>query len=191
MDTLRLFWAVTFPAEIRDKIAGVQAVFRKLPLNVKWVETENLHLTIRFIGATDKALVEPLLSAARGRLAEINAFPLFLRRVGVFPSLKAPRVLWVGVEETASLLHLYRLVEEAVRSFGFPPDAKRFSPHVTLGRFRTGANGALLRQAMGEIGDVELGKFEVGGIELIASELTPQGPIYSPVGRIDFGCASG
>ncbi|RPF46728.1 2'-5' RNA ligase [Thermodesulfitimonas autotrophica] len=191
MDTLRLFWAVTFPEEIRDKIAGVQAAFRKLPLNVKWVETENLHLTIRFIGATDKALVEPLLSTTKGRLAEINAFPLFLRRVGVFPSLKAPRVLWVGVEETASLLHLYRLVEEAVRSFGFPPDAKRFSPHVTLGRFRTGANGALLRQAMGEMGDVELGKFEVGGIELIASELKLSGPVYSPVGRIDFGCASG
>lgn len=191
MDTLRLFWAVIFPKEIRDKIASVQAVFQKLPLNIKWVETVNLHLTIRFIGATDKALVEPLLSATRGRLAEINAFPLFLRRVGVFPSLKAPRVLWVGVEETSSLLHLHRLVEEAARSLGLPPDAKRFSPHITLGRFRTGANGLLLRQAIDEIGNVELGKFKVDGIALIASELTPQGPIYSPVGRIDFGRASG
>ncbi|MGQ9511786.1 RNA 2',3'-cyclic phosphodiesterase [Thermodesulfitimonas sp.] len=191
MDTLRLFWAVTLPEEIRGKIAGVQAVFRKLPLNVKWVETENLHLTIRFIGATDKALVEPLLLTTKGRLAEISAFPLFLRRVGVFPSSKAPRVLWVGVEETASLLHLYRLVEEVVRSLGLPPDTKRFLPHVTLGRFRTGANGALLRQAMGEIGDVELGKVEVSGIELIASELKPSGPVYTPVGHIDFGCASG
>lgn len=191
MDTLRLFWAVTLPEEIRDKIAGVQAVFRKLPLNVKWVETENLHLTIRFIGATDRALVEPLLSTIKEGLVRVNAFPLFLRRVGVFPSLKAPRVLWVGVEETPSLLYLYRLVEEAVRSLGFPPDAKRFSPHVTLGRFRTGANGLLLRQVMDEIGNVELGKFQVDGIALIASELTPRGPIYSPVGRIDFGCASG
>lgn len=191
METLRLFWAVSLPDELRHKIAQVQETLRKLPLNVKWVEVENLHLTIRFLGATPKNLVEPLVAAVRHRLQNMRNFTLSAARLGVFPSFKEPRVLWIGVEEVPSLSAVHQLVAEAVASLGLPPDDKKFSPHITIGRFRTKANGTLLRQVVAEIGNVKFGTFEVQGVELFASELTQTGPIYSLLARVNFGKNSG
>uniref|UniRef100_A0A7C1F392 RNA 2',3'-cyclic phosphodiesterase n=1 Tax=Ammonifex degensii TaxID=42838 RepID=A0A7C1F392_9THEO len=191
MATMRLFWAVTLPKDVRDRLAIVQSSFRKLPLDVKWVEVENFHLTLRFLGDTDRAMVDSLLAVAKERLGELLPFTLILRGVGVFPSLRQPRVLWVGVERALPLFNLHHLLEEALRQLGFPPEAKRFSPHITLGRFRTGANTGLLEEAIKELGTAEVAQVNVIGIALIASELTPKGPVYTPVGRVNFNLAAG
>ncbi|MDI6632426.1 MAG: RNA 2',3'-cyclic phosphodiesterase [Bacillota bacterium] len=185
--TLRLFWAVSLPPAVREKLAAVQDLFRGLPLDVKWVETENLHITVRFLGETGTHLVEPLTAAVAERVAETAAFTLRLGEVGVFPSVRKPRVLWVGIRNFEPLVALNRLVEEAVRSLGFPPENKPYSPHVTIGRFRTATGARALERTIAAAGPQEVGEVIVDGLELLASRLTPAGPVYTPLRRVFFG----
>lgn len=184
---LRLFWAVGLPPAVREKLAAVQELFRGLPLDVKWVERENLHITVRFLGETGAHLVEPLTAAVAERVAETAAFRLQLGGIGAFPSVQKPRVLWVGIRNFEPLVALNRLVEEAVRSLGFPPESKPYSPHLTIGRFRTATGAKVLEQTIAVAGLQEVGEVIVDELELLASRLTPAGPIYTPLRQVFFG----
>ncbi|MEW6447378.1 MAG: RNA 2',3'-cyclic phosphodiesterase [Bacillota bacterium] len=191
MEKLRLFWAVTLPAAICEELAGIQALFRPLQLDVKWVETENFHVTVRFLGSAEASVVEPLAAAVRKRVAETRCFNLALGGVGVFPSVKRPRVLWVGLRGHEPFAVLHRQVEEACVSLGFPREDKAFSPHVTIGRFRSATNSAALERKIAEVETRHAGEFTVTGLDLIASRLTPSGPVYTTLRRITFSGGSG
>ena len=191
MQRLRLFWAVSLPAAIKEKLAAVQDFFRELPIEVKWVETENFHITVRFLGETSSTLVEPLVAAVAERVFKMPAFTLSLGGVGVFPSVRKPRVLWVGIGGFEPLVALNRAVEEAVRSLGFPPEEKPFSPHITIGRFRSVSDAGALQRKIAAAARQEVGKVSVAGIGLLASRLTPAGPVYTSVREVSFGGDSG
>ncbi|MEW6171748.1 MAG: RNA 2',3'-cyclic phosphodiesterase [Bacillota bacterium] len=186
MDRLRLFWAVTLPAPVKEALAAVGASFRQLPLDVKWVETGNLHITVYFLGDTDRNLVGTLVDAVTRKVSGFRGFTLSLGGVGVFPSLRKPRVLWVGLADFGPLVDLHRLIEKTVVALGFSPDDKPFSPHVTIGRFRSMNNSAALGQKIEEVGTQRIGEVKVEGLELMSSRLRPSGPIYTPVTRISF-----
>lgn len=186
MEKLRLFWAITVPAAIRDELAEIQAVFRRLKLDVKWVETENFHLTLRFLGSVDASVVEPLSAAVSKRIAGTPHFDLAFGGVGVFPSVRKPRVLWVGLRDHEPVAVLHRQVEEAVVSLGFPCEEKAFSPHVTIGRFRSAEDSAGLERKIAEVNARHTGGSTVTGVDLVSSRLTPSGPVYSVLKRVAF-----
>lgn len=186
MEKLRLFWAITFPAVIREALAEIQAVFRQLKLDVKWVDPENFHLTLRFLGSVDASVVDPLATAVSKQVAATPAFKLALGGVGVFPSVRKPRVLWVGLSGHEPVAVLHRQVEAAVVSLGFPREEKAFSPHVTIGRLRTPRNAAALDRTIAQMDARHVGEITVTGLDLVASRLTPGGPVYTALRRITF-----
>ncbi|HIE12407.1 MAG TPA: RNA 2',3'-cyclic phosphodiesterase [Desulfotomaculum sp.] len=186
VEKLRLFWAITIPAAIREELAEIQAVFRRLQLDVKWVETENFHVTVRFLGSVDTSLIEPLMAEVSERVSGTAQFKLGFGGIGVFPSVKKPRVLWVGLRGHEPVAVLHRQVEEAVVSLGLPREEKAFSPHVTIGRFRAAANCATLERKIAEVDARHVGEFTVTGLDLLASRLTRHGPVYSMLRRIAF-----
>lgn len=190
MEKLRLFWAITLPAAIREGLAEVQAVFRRMQLDVKWVETENFHVTVRFLGSVDMSMVEPLMAAVSERVVGTLQFSLALGGVGVFPSVKKPRVLWVGLRGHEPVAVLHRQVDEAVSSLGLHREEKAFFPHVTIGRFRSAINSAALERKIAEVDDWHVGEFTVTGLALLSSRLTSRGPVYSMLRQIAFsgGC---
>ncbi len=126
----RLFVAVDVPGSVREELAnlchGVDGA--------RWVDLSQLHLTLEFAGDVDRTSAELLAEA----LAEIRApaFELALRGVGFFPPRKFARVLWIGVTECPPLLSLQRRVRQAVRDAGVKSESRKFSPHITLARFR-------------------------------------------------------
>ena len=145
---------------------------------MKPVETQNIHLTLRFIGEIPRWRVEEIeksvLSTIRG-----EPFRVVLKGVGAFPTPSRPRVIWVGVEEGAEELKKYRdTIEEGLRKLGLPPERQSFVPHITLARIKGSRNIHALTRLIHEYGDYEFGSFTVEAIRLKKSTLTRHGPIY-------------
>ncbi len=167
----RLFVAVDLPDEIRNSVSDICA---GIP-GVKWIDPEQLHLTIRFIGDADEAL----FVAIRQELAEITGppFTLSLRGVGRFPPHREPRVLWVGLERSGELALLRDQVEQALVKVGLEPEGRAFSPHITLARLRE-PQVPLVSRFLERNGHFSGGPFPVTEFHLYSSTLTRQGAIH-------------
>jgi 2'-5' RNA ligase len=151
--------------------------------SVKWVNTGSIHLTLKFLGniatETIPEFTKVLSEAARG----ITPFHLELGEMGVFPNLRAPRVVWVGLRgETTTLSVLQENIESALIPLGFPPESRAFSPHLTLGRVREKASPGELRslgQAVASSKVASMEPFPVDSLSLMRSTLTREGAVYS------------
>jgi len=134
----RLFAAIEIPEAIRLRLSLIRA-----PLSgAKWVEAENMHITLRFAGDVDGRTADELV----GFLGGIRAapFPVAIAGVGAFGG-RDPRVLWAGVEAGPPLEALYRASDRAARAAGLEPEGRAFHPHVTLARMRGARQGAVAR----------------------------------------------
>jgi len=175
---IRSFVAVLLPDEVRRRLYEVAAGLRQQGRrSMVWTPVENLHLTLRFLGALPadaRGRIEEALGAAVGRC---DAFRATLGGLGAFPRPRASRVVWVGVTEgAASLMALQERVETAVTASGMTPEARAYHPHVTLGRVRADARGCTIEQEpSGPWAD--LGRFPVGAVHLMRSDLG-RGPAH-------------
>ena len=167
---LRLFVGIELPAELRLRLSLLCA---GLP-GARWVDPGNLHLTLRFIGEVDEGVASDIDAA----LARIRAprFVVTLAGAGCFGGDK-PRLLWIGVESSDALLRLRDRIEAALRRAGLAPDARRYSPHITLARLKQPAVSQvqefLRAHALFRSDPVPVDRFN-----LIASYPTKSGAIY-------------
>ncbi len=191
MENVRTFIAITLPSEIRSRMAAVEDDLRRTGADFKWVEPENLHLTVKFLGGVPADRLTAVGLALRKAAAEIEPFHISLTGVGAFPNLAHPRVIWVGASEgVQEATALWRRVEDAMFVLGFPPDDRTFTLHLTLGRERSPGRSGLLQQAAEKLGRYEFGRFEVASLTVFRSDLHPTGPIYTPLSIADFGRTS-
>jgi 2'-5' RNA ligase len=141
-DGMRLFVALRFPESVRMAIRDATASLRGTGLSVRWTPVEQLHITLRFLGDVDlpgaAGVGERLAEAAR----ECGPFDLPLGGVGAFPSMRRPRVVWLGAGPSTGITALHRSVETAVGECGFKPEGRPFRPHITLGRVRPPRRGS-------------------------------------------------
>lgn len=168
---LRLFVALDFPADVRDRLAGLGG---GVP-GARWTEADNLHLTLRFIGEVPGDTAADIDAA----LAEVEApvFPLVLDGVGVFGSGRNARVLWAGVERSEPLAHLQAKVESAVVRAGLPAEERRFSPHITLARLKDAPKDRIGR-FIEERGLFRAGPFPIDHFTLYRSHLGKGAAVY-------------
>lgn len=184
---MRLFIAINFPDKVKQTLGSFIDDLRRIPLDAKWVEVENLHLTVQFLGNAPAEQVPAIVSVLHCSVEGIPSFSLALEGVGVFPSVERPRVLWVGVSgETALLFRLHRRVQEEVDLLGYEAEKRRFSPHLTLARLKSLIGFPALWEMAASLGE-RYGKFglvKFSSVELMQSELEPKGPKYSILARI-------
>lgn len=168
---LRLFVAVPIPDAVLDAVAGVVDPLRAGGADVSWARPETLHVTLRFLGDTDPDRVPALADALRAALAPFPGPEVRIAGGGAFPSLRAPRVLWIGVD--APLAPVAAAVDATVQAvLGLPPEDRAFRPHLTIGRARSG-RPVREAQALAAVG--ELGRFRADCATLYRSELSPKG----------------
>lgn len=192
MEAVRAFIAIDIPPFAREKIAAIQNGFKALNLDVAWVHPANLHLTLKFLGAIDPERVPGINDRMASALSRVPGFSATLGEVGVFPSLDRPRVLWVGLENPeGSLVALQKNVERELADAGFPPDSKRFSPHLTFGRVKSSRGTARLKSALKNVPQARSGPFGVSAVRLYKSQLTPKGSIYTVLGEFKLADAAG
>jgi 2'-5' RNA ligase len=186
---LRLFWAVNLPVETKKKLSGIQLKLRDIPCDIKWVEEENLHFTLKFLGDVEVSAVPDLVNAVKTALAGVPAFTVRPLGMGFFPGAARPRVLWVGLqEELGSLQKSYELINRAHLTLGFPLEKRPFSPHLTLARLRSGAGSETLVAKVNEMspGIEQFGSLKIKSMDLMQSELNRRGPIYTPLAKVEL-----
>ncbi len=186
---IRAFVAVELSSDIREKLSALQGQLKKVLPPMNWVRPESIHLTLKFLGWIDSSRVSQLLSALELIGYRQNRFSLEIQRLGVFPSIKRPRILWVGVTgQTHILQQLVLEIEATLESLGFPPEDKSCHPHLTLARVKH--DNALVGSALVENKVLEVGRaiapMSVDQFILFQSDLHASGAVYSPLGTVKF-----
>lgn len=174
----RLFVAIRPPAFVRDALLDLMDGVS----GARWVEEEQLHLTVRFIGEVDRHLANDV-HAALGAVHHPR-FALALSGLGSFDRSGGASVLWAGVTPHEPLKALHKKVDQALERVGIAPDRRAFHPHITLARLPRGADS--LQPLMAGARALSSASFEVDEIRLYESELTHAGPIYTVAGRYEL-----
>jgi 2'-5' RNA ligase len=186
MSTIRTFIAVDLPGEIKAHIEELVAPLRPLSRSIRWVRTEGLHLTLKFLGELPGERAGEVISALEEALSGWPAFGFRLSGLGGFPNLRRPRVLWIGVGEGRQpLQELAGAVERALIPCGFPPEKRPFSPHLTIGRVKSSRD---LQAVLDRLPNIEYasGPITAGAVKVMKSQLKPTGAEYSALKIIDL-----
>jgi 2'-5' RNA ligase len=193
---IRSFIAIELPPNLRAALSRLQAqlkaeLLRELGASagearLQWVKPDSIHLTLKFLGDFPEEQVSALRQALTPVMETQTSFALPVGGVGVFPDLRAPRVLWVGVGQASvnpeqSIQHLAKTIDRVMAALGCAPESKPFAPHLTLARIKTG--GRDVGRALASLGicssPTMVGTLEVCEVALIKSDLQPSGAVYS------------
>ena len=193
MNRIRSFVAVETSTEVQESAARLVQQLQLIGADVKWVESPNMHLTLQFLGDVAEGKIPAITEALRKAAADCKPFQVEIRGAGAFPSWRRPNVFWLGVGQGAALLaELAQKVQRALEPLGFRPENRPFHGHLTLGRVRRAGPGldkliARFRQEE----EFLAGWISVQNISLFSSQLTPQGPIYTPLNHLRLGAEQG
>jgi 2'-5' RNA ligase len=173
---IRAFIAIIPPTALQQTMAEIRQVFQRLSLSWRWVTTDHIHLTLRFLGNVPDESVPSLLQAIEQASQGQTAFALHARSLGCFPHPARPRVLWAGLDDPSQALErLNERLIAALTPLGFPPEARPFHPHLTLARSQ---NGSPLSQSL-TLQNWDFGEFLVTHIHLMKSQLQRDRSVYT------------
>ncbi|MEM2104666.1 MAG: RNA 2',3'-cyclic phosphodiesterase [Candidatus Bathyarchaeia archaeon] len=178
-ETIRSFIAFDIEnVSVLEKIRKVQKILADSGADLKLVEPENIHITLRFLGNITQNMVDKIYNGMQK--IQFTPFDVKVQGLGAFPNPRYPRVLWAGIREGAIQLRgIFEQLEPYLRGLGFAPDRKGFSPHLTIARVRSGRNRGELAERLKENLNFDFGVLEAKCLRLKRSDLTPKGPIYS------------
>jgi 2'-5' RNA ligase len=188
-EQIRSFIAIELPEEVRRGLAKLRSEMERAEHRfVKWVDSEGIHLTLKFLGNVPFKQVAEVTKAIEAAAQGVPPFHLEISGLGAFPNLKQPRVLWVGIGgEIDTLLRLQQNIDSALASLGFAKEERPFMPHLTLARVRQGAS-PMERKNFGEL--AMSASFEASypidakAVSLMRSQLTPEGAIYTRLSMV-------
>lgn len=146
---------------------------------ITWVNNDLSHITLRFIGKTPSAQVKPIAEALQNITANTPELDLEIKKLGVFGSHYAPKVLWLGISNTPELQQLYNSINDALHQLKFQLPEENFVPHITLGRIKKIDNKNKFWQMLEDLQPSFHQKFHISHISLIRSQLEKEGPIYT------------
>ena len=178
-ETIRTFLAFDIEDQkILRNISHVQKMLVNSGADLKLVDPENIHVTIRFLGDVQASMVDAIHEEMKQ--ISFSPFTVELQGLGAFPKLNHPRVVWAGIKNGSKELDdVFQQLEPRLRGLGFQPDNKGFSPHLTLARVRSGRNKFNLAEVINKNLDYEFGTINAEFLKLKKSDLTPRGPIYT------------
>ncbi|MFH1593338.1 MAG: RNA 2',3'-cyclic phosphodiesterase [Candidatus Omnitrophota bacterium] len=176
---MRLFIAFDISQEMTGELSRLQRELSKTDADIKWVDPQNVHLTIKFLGEVESKKIDRI----KAHLDEISAknkkFEISLFKLGAFPGLDRPRVIWAGVDKGCSEIEaIAKTIDGEFVNLGFFKEDRPFSAHFTLGRVKSGKNKIRLKEILTSL-SVDPKACRVDHITLYKSTLTPHGPVYT------------
>lgn len=183
-ESIRSFIAVELPDIVKQELTDLENLLKKrCPEVVKWVGSEGIHLTLKFLGAVDADRINEVNMAMDEAVEGMTPFGLEVGEVGAFPNLTWVQVIWVGVRgELDKLMYLQKRVESNMEQLGFTREERAFTAHLTLGRVRNYTSPEDRRrigQILGQTSFASTNPVRVETIDLMKSQLTSQGAIYT------------
>ena len=181
---MRTFIAIDLPASLKGKIISLQNELRPSIAGARWLNPRGIHFTLKFLGNTAENLIPSISAALEKICSAAEPFTIAIKGLGAFPTGKNPRVLWIGIRDNPQLPSLQGEIEEAISTLGFAPENRRFSPHITIARFK--GHAYIPQEALSA--DREIGSFQAGEITFFQSILRPEGAEYLPLAVFRFSC---
>ena len=183
---MRAFIAIDIGDNVREKLVQAQdKIARTKAAKIKFVEPENLHITLKFLGEITEEQAKEI-SEILGKIAKkYKKHEVKVKGIGVFPNYSYVRVIWAGVEGDQIIKSMANDIERELRKLGFKRD-KDFIAHVTIGRVKFVKDKVELMLTLRELANEDFGIFTVDVIELKKSTLTPKGPIYETIARFEL-----
>ncbi len=181
METVRSFIALELTPEVHQELAQAQSQLKASGADVKWVNPEGIHLTLKFLGSVSMELIAKIEKTLDGLAKDHRAFQLELKNLGAFPKLEYPRVIWVGIEgNSEQSISLAQDLEKRLIKVGFLPEKRTFKPHLTLGRVRSNRKRNQLIKLLQSV-TLTPKTMQAEKLTLFKSTLTPSGAIYQPL----------
>lgn len=184
---MRAFLAIQLGPSVLEQIGLLQRNLAATRADVRWVDTENLHLTLRFFGEIEPADGNRVLEVIKPVVSTRNVFSIRVAGWGAFPDAVRPRVFWTGIDQgVENLLHLQTDVEQSLQSSGFPKADKPFRPHVTVGRVRSLKGTGRIQEILAGSRETSFGVTEVTEVTLFESELRRDGAVHKAIGQVSL-----
>ncbi|HLB59549.1 MAG TPA: RNA 2',3'-cyclic phosphodiesterase [Bdellovibrionota bacterium] len=176
---MRAFLAIELPDQVKDELVRLQELIQ-IDGKIKFVERENLHLTLKFFGEVTDEQVEKINLS----LKEIKFSPIktSLKEVGSYPPKQNPRVIWVGLDPSEQIIKLQKEVEKKLQPLGFPEEERAFSAHITIGRVKFAKNPKQVKEILATL-TVETIGLQIKDFCFKKSTLTPKGSTYEDLAK--------
>ena len=188
MEAIRSFIAIEIPRELQLKLGDLQRELKQAEADIKWVNPEGIHLTLKFLGSVNQEVLEKIVRVLPPLTSEVEPFSLRIQGLGCFPSNRNPRVLWVGLQQgVEEVSRLQKEIEKRIEEMMPSSDERTFKPHLTIGRVRSPRRMGPLSRIIELQQGVEIGTFTASEVHLIKSDLRPSGAIYSKLHSFDLG----
>ncbi|NWF76665.1 MAG: RNA 2',3'-cyclic phosphodiesterase [Nitrospirae bacterium] len=176
---LRCFIAIVTPDSLKKQIIEMTDLLKKYDADIKWVNPENIHLTLKFLGNTPQSFLTKINETLNEAVLPYSPFYIKIYGTGVFPNKKHPRVIWIGIKDSEILINLRNAIEQSISSLGYQKDEKEFKPHLTIGRVRSQKGIMHIINNLEDFKDKDFGSIYVDNIKLMKSDLKPKGAEYS------------
>ena len=182
---IRSFLAIDLPEATRQALGTVQKHLKQSATGVRWVKPSSIHLTLKFLGNIHPAQVEDIARAVAQEIRDHPPITLRAAGLGAFPSLRKPRVIWIGMEgEVQRLNRIQARIENALEPFGFVREKRGFRPHLTIGRVKDRRRLQALVDAMATLNMEPFNSFDADEIILYKSDHRATGEIYTKLHRM-------
>jgi 2'-5' RNA ligase len=184
-ETVRTFIAVELPPQVHAHLADCQQRLKRSGGDVRWVRPDLIHLTLVFLGEVPTDMLADLEKSVRDALAPFGVLTLRVQGAGRFPPRGLPRTIWIGLEESSGrLAALQKALAGATAAFAEKPEDRAYTPHLTLGRVKSPRGGRNLAGAIDAMAGVTGPSLEAREVTIFSSELSPQGPTYTPLAKV-------
>lgn len=181
---LRCFIAIELPQGVKSALSRLQEELKKCEADIRWVDPNNIHLTLKFLGNVNEKDISKIINIMTGVCKKYQPFNLEIRGMGMFPNIKSPRVLWVGAEGNNILKGLQTDIEHGMIKIGFEREDREFTAHLTLGRFRSFKGKENILEIIKLHENESFGTINVKSISLMKSDLSHSGARYSRIGEV-------
>ena len=180
--------AIDLDEAILDRLAASQLTLDDGVSKINWVDRANTHITLSFLGDVTDELLADVCAIAAGAASEVEPFEIDIAGVLAAPPHGSPRMFWAGVADpTGRLGELHEKLDVGLAGLGLRQEERGFKPHVTLARIKHAVNPAALREAARRLAKQEFGIQHVEELVTYASQLTREGPIYTPIAHAKLG----
>ncbi len=184
MSSIRTFLAIPLPQQLKEAISAIQSHIQAQITGVRWIRSENLHLTLHFFGETKQEDLEKIRVSVLSVKRHQRPFMVEVKGLGAFPNLHRPRILWLDLEPKDQLKRLHRDCRKCLRREGIATESRPYSPHLTIGRLRQ--RKADLTNLFNSVGQTPIGQLPVDRLVLFESRLHPDGAEHIPLLTVNF-----
>ena len=178
--TTRTFLAIDIKPDIKKEISKTIKEFKEINPNIKYVNPENIHITLKFFGNLNDEKIEEIKTIINKVTTNYEPFKIDINGMGAFPNTNHIKVIWIGIKENPILESLQETLDKEFSKIGFKKE-ENYKTHLTIGRMKTAKGKKQIQEKIEENKNIQISELKIETLHLKKSTLTPKGPIYEDI----------